>query len=325
MRMSLLVGLSLALGISLTDGGSMAIGTPAHAAPGGAASAPAPTPPAAQRRLTIVAVYAHPDDGEFFAGGTLAKWAAAGHRVFAICATDGALGAMRGSAAPKEVAAARARELTAALAAIGAEPPVMLGFPDGFLREHEKELRERLIYHYRRLRPDRVLTFDPWKRYEIHPDHISAGRMAAEAAVFSAFPLLHREQLTATVQAVQPEEVWFMGPLEHPPNRIVEVSATLDKKVAATLCHGSQIEMLANWFVPGADPRRLKDAERAQLQGGTRRFLEQMGRNIATPFGGRVQLGEAFFVQRTGPGHFDNYPQLFSEMMGAPVPPPLFE
>lgn len=48
---------------------------------------PAPAP-AASKRLTIVAVYAHPDDGEFFAGGTLAKWAAAGHRVVAVCATE---------------------------------------------------------------------------------------------------------------------------------------------------------------------------------------------------------------------------------------------
>ncbi len=226
---------------------------------------------------------------------------------------------------PKKIAATRARELTAALATIGAEPPVLLGFPDGFLREHQKELRERLIYHFRRLRPDRVVTFDPWKRYEIHPDHIEAGRMASEAAVFSGFPLLHPEHLASGIQAVQPAEVWYMGPLEHRPNRIVEVKGTLDKKVAATLCHGSQIAMLANWFVPGADPRRLTEAQRAQLQGGARHFLEQMGLNIAKPFGGRVQFGEAFFVQRTGSGHLDNYPQLFGEMMGAPPEEPLIE
>lgn len=302
----------------------------APASPSGSASPSGPAGPGAgpaaqPKRLTIVAVYAHPDDGEFFAGGTLAKWAAAGHRVVAICATDGALGAMRGDKDPKEVAARRGRELAAALSALGAEPPILLGFPDGFLRDHQKALRERLIYHFRRLRADRVLTFDPWKRYEIHPDHIEAGRMAAEAAVFSGFPLLHREHLTAEITPVQPSEVWFMGPLEHRPNRIVDVQATLDKKIAATLSHGSQIEMLANWFVPGANPRNLTDAQRGQLQGGARKFLEQMGRGIAQPFPGKVQIAEAFFVQRTGPGHFDNYPQLFSEMMGAPVEAPVFE
>lgn len=41
----------------------------------------------------IAAIYAHPDDGEFFAAGSLAKWAKAGHRVHAICATRGDLAA----------------------------------------------------------------------------------------------------------------------------------------------------------------------------------------------------------------------------------------
>ena len=110
--------------------------------------------------LTIVAVYAHPDDGEFHAAGSLAKWAAAGHRVHAICATDGALGSKR-RADPKLVASERARELAAALATVGGAEPVMLGFPDGFLREHAAALRERLVFHFRRLRPDRVITLSP--------------------------------------------------------------------------------------------------------------------------------------------------------------------
>mgnify|MGYP000872906536 CR=1 FL=1 len=188
----------------------------------------------------------------------------------------------------------RRAELTAALAVLGAEPPVMLGFPDGFLRENAAKLRERLSYHFRRLRADRVLTFDHWKRCEIPPNHIEAGRMATEAAVFSAFPLLHREHLAAGLPAVQPKEVWFMGPLEHRPNRIVEIEATLDKKVAATLSHGSQIELLASWFVPGADPRKLTPAQRGQIQGGARKFLEEMARKTAAPFASRVKLAETF-------------------------------
>ena len=65
--------------------------------------------------LCIVAVYAHPDDGEFHAAGSLAKWAAAGHRVHAICATDGALGTRRPGPTPAELTATRATELAAAL------------------------------------------------------------------------------------------------------------------------------------------------------------------------------------------------------------------
>ena len=87
-------------------------------------------------KQTILCVYAHPDDGEFYAGGSLAKWASQGHRVLAICATDGALGTKRTDQTRQEVAETRRRELTSALAVLGAEPPVMLGCPDGCLRDH---------------------------------------------------------------------------------------------------------------------------------------------------------------------------------------------
>lgn len=275
-------------------------------------------------RLTIVAVYAHPDDGEFHAAGSLAKWAAAGHRVCAICATDGALGIKVGGASKAEVAAARAKELAAALATVGGEPPVMLGFPDGFLAEHAAALRERLVYWLRKLGADRVITFDPWKRYEIHPDHITVGRMASEAAVFSCFPLLHPEHLTDGVSARQPREVWYMGPLEHKPNRVIEIEPFLQKKIDATLCHGSQLEMLADWFVKGADPTRLTDAERAQIRGGTCNFLEGMGRGTAMAFGGKVEVAECFYALPVGPGHFDNYQQMAMELLGAPPEEPQF-
>ena len=275
-------------------------------------------------RLTIVAVYAHPDDGEFHAAGSLAKWAAAGHRVHAICATDGALGSKRRDLTSAEVAAARARELTNALATIGGEPPTFLGFPDGFLIDHRKELRERLIYHLRRLRADRVLTFDPHKHYEIHPDHLTIGRMASEAAVFSCFPLLHPEHLDQGLLAVQPKEVWYMGPLEHKSNRIIDITATLKTKIAATLCHESQIEMLADWFVKGADPRALTPAQTAQLRSGAATFLEGMGRGMAMASGGKVEIAECFYALPVGPGHFDNYQQMAMEQMGAPPEEPQF-
>jgi LmbE family N-acetylglucosaminyl deacetylase len=63
--------------------------------------------------LTIAAVYAHPDDGEFFAAGTLAKWVKQGHKVHAICATRGDLGTKQRDASGGELGARRASELGA--------------------------------------------------------------------------------------------------------------------------------------------------------------------------------------------------------------------
>src|SRR5687768_9317713 len=110
---------------------------------------------ASMTKLTIAAVYAHPDDGEFFAAGTLAKWVEAGHDVHAICATSGNLGTKRRDVAPDALARTRAAELGRAMEAIGGKPPIILGYPDGGLREHAAALKERLVYWFRKLRVDR--------------------------------------------------------------------------------------------------------------------------------------------------------------------------
>jgi LmbE family N-acetylglucosaminyl deacetylase len=272
-------------------------------------------------KLTIAAVYAHPDDGEFFAAGALAKWAAAGHDVYAICGTNGDLGAKRRDTSRADLARTRAAELGRAMEVIGGRPPILLGYPDAHLRDHAQAAKERLIYWFRKLRVDRVVTFDPWKRYEIHPDHIEIGRMASEAAAFACFPLLHEQHLDEGCEAVQPREVWYMMPTEHRPNRVVDIGATFQKKVDSLLCHGSQVEMLADWFVPGADPRALTPEQKAALREGATSFLEGMARGAATIASG-VTRAEAFYALRVGPGHFDNYQEMFREAAGAPPDAP---
>jgi LmbE family N-acetylglucosaminyl deacetylase len=272
-------------------------------------------------KLTIAAVYAHPDDGEFFAAGTLAKWVSAGHEVHAICATGGDLGTKDRHVKREDLARTRAAELGSAMETIGGKPPVILGYPDGGVREHAQALKERLVYLFRKLRVDRVVTFDPWKPYEIHPDHIEVGRMASEAATFSCFPLLYPQHLDEGLDPAQPREVWYMGPTVHKPNRVVDIRATFEKKVESVLCHSSQVEMLASWFVPGADPTQLTPEQRAALRDGARGFLEAMARGMATLAPG-VELAEAFYALPAGPGHFDNYQDMFREMAGAPPDAP---
>jgi LmbE family N-acetylglucosaminyl deacetylase len=204
---------------------------------------------------------------------------------------------------------------------IGGRPPIILGYPDGALRDHADELKERLVYWFRKLQVTRVVTFDPWKKYEIHPDHIEAGRIASEAAVFSCFPLLYPQHLDEGLSAVQPKEVWYMMPTEHRPNRVVDIKATFSTKVDSVLCHSSQVEMLADWFVPGADPASLSEEQRAMLRGGATGFLDSMARGTAMLSPG-VELAEAFFAQPCGPGHFQNYQAMFMETFGAPLEPP---
>jgi len=267
----------------------------------------------------IVAAYAHPDDGEFLAAGTLARCVEEGNEVYAICVTNGDLGAKTLSKSSKELAQVRQNELIEAMKVIGGHPPIFLNCPDGFVRDHLEELKERLVYWFRKLKAELVITFDPWKMYEIHPDHIEVGRMASEAACFACFPLLYPNHMKEGLEPHQPAEVWYMSPFEHKANRLVNISTTMRKKIEAVLCHQSQVEMLADMFIPSADPRSLSSEDKSQLKEATENFLLMIAQGMGSLPNGKVELAEAFYAIKVGPGHFDNYQEMLQEAIGIPI------
>ena len=135
-----------------------------------------------------LAVGAHPDDIEFGAGATLAKWAAAGCEVsFAIC-TDGSKGTWDPAADLAGLMTTRQAEARDAAAALGATGEVVfLGRVDGEL-ENDRETRSTLARWIRVLRPDVLLGHDPWKRYRLHPDHRAGGFLVTDALVAARDP-----------------------------------------------------------------------------------------------------------------------------------------
>jgi LmbE family N-acetylglucosaminyl deacetylase len=263
--------------------------------------------------MNILAVYAHPDDAEFLASGSMAKWAEEGHQVYAICATDGSMGTKIVGRTRAEVAERRRDELTRAMEVIGGHEPLGFWFPDGSLRSHGEELKEKLAFWVRKLRADRIVTLDPWLSYEIHPDHITVGRIASEVAVFTCFPLYFPDQIEAGLDPLQPEEVWYMMPTERAPNRIVDIGDTFEKKVQSILCHESQVEMLADWFLTDADPLHLTEDEKQQLASGVHGLIRTMASGIGQRY--EIELAEAFHAVPCGPGHLDVVGEITTQML----------
>ena len=273
--------------------------------------------------LNILAIFAHPDDLSLFCGGSLAKWVKEGNNVYALCCTSGNVGTLRTDLTKDQVAKMREKELRAANEILGIKETLILDYPDaGFI--NSSELREKLIYYVRYFKADRVITFDPWVAYEVHPDHLIVGRMAAEAGAFAGFPLLHPEQFKKGIEPYSCSEVWFMGLLGHPPNCFVDISATLETKVEAALRFEATIELLANLFAADIDsdidPANVSPKELKSLSKYAKRLLK----SFATSFGSKVNLNaaEAFFIQKVLPGHFDNFQQTIREMLGNPPEPP---
>jgi len=200
-----------------------------------------------------LAVAAHPDDAEFGAGGTLAKWAAAGVEVAILVITDGSKGTWDPRAATAELIGARRREQQQAAAVLGAATVGFLDYPDGEL-EYSLALRGRVCEWVRRLRPDIVLGHDPWQRYQLHPDHRVAGLACVDGVVAARDPLFFPEQVAAGLAAHRPGAILLWSADE--PNHWEDIADALERKLAALLCHRSQGETTMGGAQDAEEARR---------------------------------------------------------------------
>ena len=191
----------------------------------------------------VLGVFAHPDDVDFGAGGTVARWVSEGLDVAYVLVTRGDAGGFDDT--PRdEMPFLREAEQRAAAAELGVEQVEFLeGYPDGRLTP-TIDLRRDIARAIRRFRPDRVLTTSPLRRWEriagpSHPDHLAVGE-ATTCAIYPdarnpfAFPELMREGFEPWVV----REVWYSGGPS--PDHVVDVTATYPAKLAALIRHASQ-------------------------------------------------------------------------------------
>jgi LmbE family N-acetylglucosaminyl deacetylase len=232
------------------------------------------------RPAVALAIGAHPDDVEFGAGATLAKWAAAGTQIHHLVCTDGSKGSWDPTEDSTRLVAQRQAEQREASMQLGGHGDVtFLGWPDG---ELESGLRQRfqVTACIRRVRPDVVLGHDPWKRYRLHPDHRHAGLLVTDGIVAARDPLFfpelgdppHRPTAILLWEADEVNHVEQVGP------------ADVDAKIRALLAHRSQL-------------RSTMDVEDPDDQEGTERFIARVRQRVVDD--GRLAgaaSGELFHV-----------------------------
>ncbi len=221
----------------------------------------------------ILVVTAHPDDVDFGVAGSVATWVKAGIEVAYCIVTDGDAGGSDRSISRPEMAAIRRDEQRAAAAEVGVTDVTFLGYPDGRLVT-SIELRRDISRQVRVHRPQRLVCQSPermWDRIGAsHPDHLVAG----EAAVCAAYPdarnpFAHPELLEEGLEPHAVAELWMMA--APGADRIVDVTDTFDRKVAALLCHRSQISdgpgleaRLREWLSAGARAAGLAEGRLAE-------------------------------------------------------------
>ena len=189
--------------------------------------------PMAKKVLRILGLGAHPDDMEWHCGGTLARYARAGHKVFICHVSNGDKGSFRYSSA--ELARVRRKEAVAAARVVGAES-LTCDLPDGEVVlnvENERRVTEAI----RRARPDVVIATDP---NDYHGDHRAVGEMAIHSTFMATCPLYK----TASRHLAKVPILYFCDTssgVNFQPTEYVDITDFLAIKVRMMVAHKSQL------------------------------------------------------------------------------------
>jgi LmbE family N-acetylglucosaminyl deacetylase len=187
----------------------------------------------------VMVISAHPDDSEFGAAGTVAKWTREGRRVVYVVCTSGDKGTSDPSLTPDRLKVIREQEQREAAAVLGVAGVEFLGLPDQGL-EDTPELRKLLVRMIRAHRPSIIMTSDPYRRYIWHRDH----RVIGQAVLDAVFPcardrLAYPDLLAEGLAPHKVRELYFWGAEDV--NFRSDITATFDLKIAALRCHRSQM------------------------------------------------------------------------------------
>ncbi|MEV7005622.1 PIG-L deacetylase family protein [Streptosporangium sp. NPDC051022] len=197
----------------------------------------------------VLVVTAHPDDVDFAAAGSIARFTDQGTEVTYCVVTDGDAGGFDRTLDNDGMAELRRSEQVNAAKAVGVTDVRFLGHRDGTVVP-SLDLRRDIARVIRQVRPDLVITHTPERNYRFvapsHPDHRAVGGATLDAVYPDArnpyaFPSLLLEE---GLEAWTVREVWLNG--GQTPDHYVDITGTIDRKISALRAHTSQVSHLEN-------------------------------------------------------------------------------
>jgi LmbE family N-acetylglucosaminyl deacetylase len=228
---------------------------------------------------TALGIFAHPDDNEWGAGGTIRKWVNEGVEVNLILTTNGGSGSVDKEMTRKRLTEIRMVEQREALDVLGVKEFIDLGFEDGYLYP-DLDLRKAVAREIRRFRPDVIFTHSTERLvadfYANHPDHIATGEVVLrsinpDASSGLMFPeLWHEEGFEPYLPKAVFISTFGFGPV------YIDITDTMEDKLKALQCHRSQI----------TDPKEIEE------------FLKERFKKEMTEASGH-EYSESFRILRT--------------------------
>jgi LmbE family N-acetylglucosaminyl deacetylase len=185
----------------------------------------------------ILVTIPHPDDAETRMAGSVARWASEGKDIIYVVCTNGDKGTNDPDLKPEELARIREQEQLAAAEILGVREVIFLRHPDQSL-EDTPEFRKELVQLIRTYRPETVTTVDYGRNYN-HRDHRITSQVTVEAVYPSAGTIAYPDLLEQRLYPHRVKELLFCG--TENPNYFIDITETIDLKLAALRCHNSQV------------------------------------------------------------------------------------
>ncbi len=204
-----------------------------------------PGPPPLPRYERVMVVTAHPDDAEFGAAGTVARFVRQGAEVTYVIVTNGNKGSSDRAMTPERLAGIRESEQREAARTLGVARVEFLGYDDGEV-EDTRALRLDVARQLRKWRPDLVITQNPHRTYNLYASHRDH-RITAGVVLDCVYPLardhLAFPELMPEYEPHKVREVYLMQ--WERPHLVVDITETMALKLAALACHRSQFDDFA--------------------------------------------------------------------------------
>ena len=196
--------------------------------------------------MNILAVGAHPDDVETMCAGTLAKYAAQGHKVFIATATNGNIGSAHHTM--EEIGRIRKEEARKSAAIIGAEY-ICLDYDDEMFFEIDRETRLKFINLVRHCKADVIFTHSP---HDYNPDHMLTSKIINDIAVM--IPIAHLKTEEPPYNVVP--SIWYFetaNSMGFVPTDYVDITDFYETKMKMLGCMESQKQWMADNYSQDVD------------------------------------------------------------------------
>ena len=245
-------------------------------------------------RHTALVIIPHADDLAFFCSGRVATWAEDGWRVVVVRVTNDdkdSLGLSKEDTVRRNTA-----EFQEAARILGVAETVELGYVTDTLGDVSLvDLREKIIRLVRTHRPYAIMSFDQYGvLHEDNQDHIVVAKAVDEAVWTSMFDKHHPEHLAEGLQPHGVFERWWFARRLQEVTEAVDISAVLDKKVAAVRAHETMVRHIIHQLrMQAATGGYEVPALDAAAEGDYAPLVEMMIRSEAADAGERHGLDAA--------------------------------